>query len=200
MRTHMCAGLLAAVLALAGCTATERTTATTSASPSSGVAAPHYALTAQACSAIDFEGLKPVVQLSPAEDPVSSNWLVPANFLYTGGVQCTRSYGPAKRPVVVVSVGMATYQSPEGSRLAYDTRLVKETTEGALPGVELMSHRHDDTSDALYLRDGNLFVEVMVTPLGNRTFAQAGLGPDVASAVEAFAARLVDRLRTDFTG
>ncbi|MEV0805544.1 hypothetical protein [Micromonospora sp. NPDC050200] len=31
---------------------------------------------------------------------------------------------------------------------------VKRTVEAALPGAELMSHAHDDTSDTRYVRDG----------------------------------------------
>ncbi|MFI6265387.1 hypothetical protein [Micromonospora sp. NPDC051006] len=197
MRTPIVA-LLAAGLVLGGCSPSAPASVPPSQAPSPSTAAaiPQYVLTAQLCSQIDFDGLKPALPLSVVEE-VSNNWRRPANFQFTGGVQCLRSYGVGKRFDVLVAVGLATYRSPEGARLAYDTRLVKETTAGSLPGVELMSQAHDDSQHVLYLRDGNLFVEVRVSPYGDdSTFAQVGIAQGaVAPAAESFAGRLVEQLR-----
>ncbi|GIJ81486.1 hypothetical protein SAMN05443287_1152 [Micromonospora phaseoli] len=196
MRTPALAALLVTGVLLAGCGAAETPTEAGQASSSADPAAREYALTAQVCQQIDFGVLESAIPLSLVEE-AATNWLVPANFLYSGGIQCLRGYGAGKRPDVTVAVGMATYGSPEGARLAYDTRLLKETAEGSLPGVELMSYAFDDTEDTLYVRDGNLFVEVRVSTLGeNRTFGQVGVGEAVAPAVESFAGRLIEQLRT----
>ncbi|MGC5019057.1 hypothetical protein [Micromonospora sp. DT47] len=196
MRTRVHTALLASVLAVSGCTSAEQSTTSTSPSPSPSEA--RYALTPQICSQIDFSWLDRVIPVPPTGEVNPRNWFEPANFMYTGGIQCMRTHESAERKGAVVTVGLATYKSAEGARLAYDTRLVKQTTEVSLPGIEQVSHAHDDDSERLYVRDGNLFVEVVVLPLGDRTtFAQAGMTEGkVIPAVEELAARVIERLRS----
>lgn len=195
MRTPVLVGLLATVVVLAGCSPAESVTTTPSASPSAGPATRQYALTPQVCSQIEFDDLKSAIPLPVAEEE-AVNWDMPANFMYTGGIQCRRTYGAGTRPVALVTVGIATYDSPKGARLAYDTRLNKETIEGSLSGVEFMSHAHDASDDILYVNDANLFVEVHVSVIDeSRTFTQVGIAENVASTIESFTGSLVERLR-----
>lgn len=201
MRTPALAGLLAAVVILTGCNRAEPTTNEgASPSPSASSLARQYTLTPQVCAQIKLDDLKLAIPLSVVFEK-AVNWDMPANFLYTGGIKCQREYGADTRTLAYVHVGLATYDSPKGARLAYDTRLFKETVEGSLPGVELMSQAHTANDHQLYIHDGNLFVEVLVGVIGDdRTFDQVGIGGNVGSTVESFAGRLVERLRSGQVG
>ena len=194
--------LTVVLFGLAGCGSSGQTTTAPSPTASAEVLTHRYRVAPEVCVVFDFAALEGVLRKPRIAGPQVGDWHQPANFLFTGGLRCTQLYG-ANLAAEAVSVyfNMATYKSATGARLAYDTRLFKDSTGGSLPaGVELTSSSSDEDSYVRSVLDGNMFAQIDVNILPTKRPGPKVSMPDLVRLMDELVNEAIVRLRKDFVG
>ncbi|MEJ3746051.1 hypothetical protein WEI85_22505 [Actinomycetes bacterium KLBMP 9797] len=195
MRTRVALALLmASMIAATGCSGPSEEALPPSASP-----ALQYKITSEACDALDYSLLDPVLPnanvVFNAAHPNAKhtyNSLVD-NFLLSSGTFCVRNYDFGGNEYGGLSVALAAYKSADGPLIPWKGRLnADKRVAGSIPaGVELMSYDLAGPDYNIYICDKNLYAEILVNTAGP---------PEniLTTSVDKFASHVIEVLRANF--